>query len=413
MVEGTFVKIKELYFFRTARAALLSVFPFVLIGSLAKTALMTLLEPDGFLSGMLGVQASGNAAGLAGGIHALTCGLSGLLAAHYAAGYAAQFAGRSYNTAAAAGFISYLALCFQRAGSTHGFVFAYRMLGMQGLLIGIVFGYVVGRLFTVSGDLFAEIEGRDEAGRLPAGSFRMILPLVLSLAFATVLNLIGGTLFKGGVYQGMKASSENFPETLWLGLLTSLGTWCGLFGPYTGSIFTDDAVSTRNLNYALAHGGSLVHVPYRLTTYSTWFAYAQLAGLGLLLALMFVSNRRNRRLLCWWCLLPVFFGYDAALDIGAPVILNPLLLVPYVLVPQLNMAVVSAFYRSGILLPAVYPVADGTPPLLRAFLATNGSPGALVCAVFLTALDAMLFAVCIRFAERRISRLKGGVVDEE
>ena len=39
-------KIREMSFFKTARAALLSVFPFVLIGSFAKVATVALLAPD-------------------------------------------------------------------------------------------------------------------------------------------------------------------------------------------------------------------------------------------------------------------------------------------------------------------------------------------------------------------------------
>lgn len=214
----------------------------------------------------------------------------------------------------------------------------------------------------------------------------------------------------------MKAATSSFPSILWLGLLTSVGTWCGLFGPYTSSSFFDEASATKNLNYALAHHGDLTSVPYKLTTYSTYFTYAQLAGLGLLLALMFVSKRRNRRLLCWWCLIPVFFGYDSALNIGTPVLLNPLFLIPYVFVPQLNMVVVSAFYKLGILLPSVYPVWGGTPPVLRALIATNGSFAAFFVSLALVMMDAFIYCFFVKNAERAgelMNRLKGGQVDEK
>ena len=209
--------------------------------------------------------------------------------------------------------------------------------GGQGILAGIMFGYVVGKLFLLSGEFWSKVEGREGADQQLPGSFRMLLPLFLALAFAIILNFAGSCLFKNGISQSqeMKAATSSFPSILWLGLLTSVGTWCGLFGPYTSSSFFDEASATKNLNYALAHHGDLTGVPYKLTTYSTYFTYAQLAGLGLLLALMFVSKRRNRRLLCWWCLIPVFFGYDSALNIGTPVLLNPLFLIPYVFVPQL------------------------------------------------------------------------------
>ena len=166
----------------------------------------------------------------------------------------------------------------------------------------------------------------------------------------------------------------------------------------------------------MAHHGDLTSVPYKLTTYSTYFTYAQLAGLGLLLALMFVSKRRNRRLLCWWCLIPVFFGYDSALNIGTPVLLNPLFLIPYVLVPQLNMVIVSAFYKLGILLPSVYPVWGGTPPVLRALIATNGSFAAFFVSIALVMMDAFIYGFFVKNAEHAgelMNRLKGGMVNEK
>ena len=411
-------KIREMSFFRTARAALLSVFPFVLIGSFAKVATVALLAPDSFLSGIFGMELSQRFNSLCNGIYAMTGGLSGLLAAPYSAGYTAQFLRQNYKTAATTGFIAYLALCFQQAGQSHGFVFAYRLLGVQGILAGIMFGYVVGKLFLLSGEFWSKVEGREGADQQLPGSFRMLLPLFLALAFAIILNFAGSCLFKNGISQSqeMKAATSSFPSILWLGLLTSVGTWCGLFGPYTSSSFFDEASATKNLNYALAHHGDLTGVPYKLTTYSTYFTYAQLAGLGLLLALMFVSKRRNRRLLCWWCLIPVFFGYDSALNIGTPVLLNPLFLIPYVFVPQLNMVVVSAFYKLGILLPSVYPVWGGTPPVLRALIATNGSFAAFFVSLALVVMDAFIYCFFVKNAERAgelMNRLKGGQVDEK
>ena len=72
-------KIREMSFFKTARAALLSVFPFVLIGSFAKVATVALLAPDSFLSGIFGMELSQRFNSLCNGIYAMTGGLSGLL----------------------------------------------------------------------------------------------------------------------------------------------------------------------------------------------------------------------------------------------------------------------------------------------------------------------------------------------
>ena len=96
--------------------------------------------------------------------------------------------------------------------------------------------------------------------------------------------------------------------------------------------------------------------------------------------------------------------------------LNPLFLIPYVLVPQLNMVIVSAFYKLGILLPSVYPVWGGTPPVLRALIATNGSFVAFFVSLALVMMDAFIYCFFVKNAERAgelMNRLKGGQVDEK
>ncbi len=103
-------------------------------------------------------------------IYAMTGGFSGVLGAHYSAGYTAQFLRQNYKTAATTGFIAYLALCFQQAGQSHGLRFAYRLLGVQGILAGIMFGYVVGKSFVPERRIFG---ARLREEKAPISSFQV------------------------------------------------------------------------------------------------------------------------------------------------------------------------------------------------------------------------------------------------
>ena len=77
--------------------------------------------------------------------------------------------------------------------------------------------------------------------------------------------------------------------------------------------------------------------------------------------------------------------------VGVPVLLNLVYLVPFLLAPMVNMGIVAIALALRLMPAAVYPVPDGTPSLLYAFIGTGGSLRALSVSLFCFAVDVAIF----------------------
>ena len=86
--------------------------------------------------------------------------------------------------------------------------------------------------------------------------------------------------------------------------------------------------------------------------------------------------------------------------VGIPIFFNFLFLIPFILVPMLNVFVASIFLYFRIMPPAVYPVPSGAPSVLYAFIGTGGSLRALAVGIFIFIIDVLLYIPFVRFNDR-------------
>ncbi len=86
--------------------------------------------------------------------------------------------------------------------------------------------------------------------------------------------------------------------------------------------------------------------------------------------------------------------------LGVPILYNPILLIPFLLAPLVNMCVVALFLALNWLPAAVYPVPSGTPGPLIGFIGTNGNWLVLVLGIVLIAIDVLLYAPFVKLYDR-------------
>ena len=86
--------------------------------------------------------------------------------------------------------------------------------------------------------------------------------------------------------------------------------------------------------------------------------------------------------------------------VGIPVLLNLLYVIPFLLIPLVNMGIAALALCFKLMPAAVYPVPDGTPSLLYAFIGTGGSMRALAVSLFCFALDVALYIPFVRMGNQ-------------
>ncbi len=106
------------------------------------------------------------------------------------------------------------------------------------------------------------------------------------------------------------------------------------------------------------------------------------ATLGLIPAIFIASRRADYRQVAKLALPSGIFQINEPILFGLPIIMNPVMFIPFVLVQPILAAITLAAYYMGII-PPVTNIAPWTMPTgLGAFFNTNGSVAALLVALF-------------------------------
>ena len=131
--------------------------------------------------------------------------------------------------------------------------------------------------------------------------------------------------------------------------------------------------------------GSTEKMPYIFTRGSI-DAYCQMGGsgitLGLLIAIFVFSKREDSRAVAKLSAPMGIFNINEPVTFGMPIVLNPLYMIPWLLVPPICAMVAYGFTAAGIIPPCFVQVPWVMPVGVYAFLATGGN--------FMAALVALL-----------------------
>lgn len=361
-------------FYRVLTATFQPLLPLVLLGTWAQALLVSVFSRDGFFAQVFGVKSW-----LPGytlirqGLEMLTAyslGLLGLLTAIFAARAAAR---RNPTLAMIVAGVGFLVL------NTTRLAMLGPGLGMAGLLLGFLFGMLVGWLLN-----------------LPWPKFTASLIIIAAVCIRLGLNALAvteisptfGSIPRGG--QGMLLAV----------LANSILSWFGLSAPIDAlSPILTGPIATANLTATLAHKT----LPHLSTIGTLYRPYALFGGvgmtLGLIIAILLTDHRRSKRQLAKWSLVPGLVNLNLPLVLGYPLLLNPLMLIPFTFAPLVSMGIAWVALHLHLMAAAVYHVPATTPGPMIAWLATNGNWPALIVAVLCLLVSAVIYWPFVKMLE--------------
>lgn len=405
-------------FIQVIRQTLIAMFPLALVGSLACLVEKSLLNVNGFFYNILAVGYwlpitwQRPFQFIFTSVAQVIFSLIGLIACYFSAVNTARWYRRDALSAGLTAVVTLLLIAY-RYGKVPQTPLSFRMglLGGKNLLFGLLIGYGVGQLYRWLGTI-----------RLGQGvwdrSFASLRPLVVAIICGAVVAMV---INSGTFYRVYEKSYSNLvtaiqgPQNVGLSLLLSLGValmdWFGLGMPTSYSIPLNTPAYAANLNYALAHGSSW-NVPYKFLGSTLYNSFANFGGDGLVLALivailLFPGNTGTHRV-ARWSALPTIFNFDYGSLVGLPIILNPVFLLPFMLLPVINMSLAAGMIALHLLPSTPYPVLLGTPGPLLGFIATNGNWATLLFTIILLLVDTLIYIPFVRlsFVVRAKSALK-------
>ncbi len=293
-------------------------------------------------------------------------------------------------------------------------------MAAQGLFVAIILGLINGWVYQWFINHNIQIKMPESVPPAISKSFSAILPgaalLVGWLIVYGVLDAFGlpnlHMLAKTVLGTPLGLLGNNIIGVIILVLCCSSLWFVGLHG---GNIVNKimEPIWLANLGEnaeAFRAGEPLKHI--FTTPFMDNFVYIGGAGasIGLVLALAWLARRKHAskqaKTLAPLTVVPGLFNINEPTMFGLPVVLNILLLIPFVLAPIVNLVVAYAAMATG-LVPLTY-TAPGwtTPPIISGFLAT-GSIRASVLQIVLIVLDILIYLPFIASVEKRFRAEEG------
>ena len=274
-----------------------------------------------------------------------------------------------------------------------GFDMGY--FGNKGVLTAIIIATLAAWIFVkLSTNEKMKIKMPETVPPAVSKSFEVLIPVFCTLGFFTVFSTVlaqcqflGTTCLNDLIYSLIQAPLMGFSQGLGFSILYQSIVW----------FFWWFGIHGHNVTAAIQN---MVYMPAQLANqagdasyiFSNGFFEAGLMHImGLVIAILIFSKKDSWRAVAKLGAPAMFFNIQEPIAFGLPIVLNPLLLVPYVLVPIVNTIIGYAAITIGLVPVFKYVVPWTMPLFFGGTIGTGSVMGGLLQVVWLI-VDVVIYA---------------------
>ena len=262
----------------------------------------------------------------------------------------------------------------------------------RGLFLGIVIALVSVEIYTkLVNSGFLKITMPDSVPSNVAGSFNVLFPSMFTVLICALFNFFTTKVLGMSLYEiiytflqtPLEKVMQGLPGLLVLMLVAQLFWAIGIHGNQIIKPVRDPLLNAAILaNTDLVAQGITDASRLNIINMSFWDTYMSLGGsgctIGLLIAIFLFSKRGDYRAIAKLEVAPAIFEINEPMTFGLPIVLNPLLVVPFIITPLVTGTFAYIMTKIGFAGVCVYAMPWTTPPVLSAWLSTGGSIGAII-----------------------------------
>lgn len=199
--------------------------------------------------------------------------------------------------------------------------------------------------------------------------------------------------------------SQAFPAVLLLTFMVQLFWFFGLHGTNVLGPVLDGAWKTAltENNSVYMAGGKIAEMEF-IWTRGSFDAYAWMGGAGatlaLVIALLIFSKREDEKAVARVGAPMGIFNINEPITFGLPIVLNPVYLIPWLLITPIMVSIAYALTYIGMIPPVFIEVPWIVPPVIYAFMATGGNLMAAGIALLNLVIAIALWSVFVLVANR-------------
>lgn len=410
------------------RDAFITAFPLTMAGSIILLINFTILDPNGFIADLLNLnKIFPNLAEAQQIFTPVVNGTTGIMSIFVVFLIARNltktlggddiFAG---ITALGAFFIMYPPYVETVDG---GSALSTGFLGAQGLFVAMLVALVTGELFhKLTNNKRLRITMPEQVPENVARSFSNLIPIILILVIFSVSNFLISLIAPEGIneliFRLIQAPLQDLGGNLFtiilFAFLSNLLWILGIHGPNTLAAVRDPIftpMGLANLDFIAEHG-TTVGVPYPFNWGSLNDGFGNYGGsgmtLGLVIAIFIFSRRDDYKSIARLSIAPGLFNINEPVVFGLPIVLNPIMMIPFILTPIVNIIIGYVAINTGFMNPIGYSVPWTTPGPLIPFLGSGGDWRGLVVGLFCTLVSVIMYAPFVIAANKATQ-----IVEEE
>lgn len=290
-----------------------------------------------------------------------------------------------------------------------GFVIPMGPLGGGGMFVGIIASIVAVEIFRWTDKSNFKITMPEQVPASVARSFEALVPTaIVMLLFGSITYWIGFDwhAFIGNLIAPLVTAADTLPSVL---LLVFLVTFFWSFGIHGVSIVGTIArplwlqlIEANSTALAAGDPASSMHIAAE--PFYQWFIWIGGSGatLGLVIAMAFFAKSSYAKSLGKAALAPAIFNINEPVIFGTPIVMNPILIIPFILAPMVNTVIAWVAVKSGFVHPVIATVPWTLPGPIGAYLATNMDIKAALLNVILIFTSFMMYYPFFRVYDRRL-----------
>ncbi|WP_143169411.1 EAL domain-containing protein [Vibrio quintilis] len=186
-----------------------------------------------------------------------------------------------------------------------------------------------------------------------------------------------------------------------ISVISAISHFLGLHSFYTLS-FLNQGLFQATADNAVSYmqGGS----DFIALNHTTIGIFSRLGGAGstfsLIIAILLFSKEKSLRIIALLSIPPGLFNINETLIFGIPVILNPVLFFPFLIVPVLNICLTVFVTEAGWVHPTVVSVPYISPLFVNAYVATDGDWHAVLLQVVNIGLGTLIYLPFVKKLSR-------------
>ena len=294
-------------------------------------------------------------------------------------------------------------------------VFGKNYTAARGLFLGMVIAMISVEFFSwfvKSGKL--KISMPDSVLGNVATSFNVLFPAMITIILCSAVNfgvtqLTGMTLYDiiyTMLQKPLEAVMQGLPGLLILMLVAQLFWVIGIHGNQIIKPVREPLLNAAIIaNTDLVNSGNFVRGDLNIINMSFWDVYMSMGGsgvtIGLVVAIFLFSKREDYRGIAKLSLAPGIFNINETMTFGLPIMLNPIMAIPFIITPLITGAIAYFLTVIGFADVLVYAIPWTTPPILSAWLATGGSMTAVITQLLCIAVSILIYIPFVMAANKQ------------